>query len=119
MCSWTAVARLEAVIGTASMGEADRSAWCREQGIFPSELERWRASAVAALAQPEEARASAQETRSDRRPIMELERQLQRKDKALAETAALLVLSKNSRRFSGRARTNGPSRESPTDGSGH
>jgi hypothetical protein len=92
--SWTAVARLEAVIGTASMSEADRSTWCREQGIFPSELERWRASAVAALAQPEEARASAQETRSDRRRIKELERQLHRKDKALAETAALLVLSK-------------------------
>jgi len=92
--SWTAVARLEAVIGTASMDEAGRSAWCREQGIFPSELERWRASAVAALAEPEEARASAQETRRDHRRIKELERQLRRKDKALAETAALLVLSK-------------------------
>ena len=91
---WTAVARLEAVIGTASMDEAARSAWCREQGIFPSELERWRASAVAALAEPEEARASPQATRRDHRRIKELERQLQRKDRALAETAALLVLSK-------------------------
>jgi hypothetical protein len=35
------------------------------------------------------------ETRQDRRRIKELERELQRKDKALAETAALLVLSKN------------------------
>jgi hypothetical protein len=34
------------------------------------------------------------ETRQDRRRIKELERELQRKDKALAETAALLVLSK-------------------------
>ena len=92
--SWTAVARLEAVIGTASMDEAARSAWCREQGVFPSELERWRASATQALSAPEEARASPQETRRDHRRIKELERQLRRKDKALAETAALLVLSK-------------------------
>jgi hypothetical protein len=92
--SWTAVARLEAVIGTAAMDEVARSAWCREQGLFPSELERWRASATEALAVPEEARASPQQTRRDHRRIKELERALRRKDKALAETAALLVLSK-------------------------
>jgi hypothetical protein len=91
---WTAAARLEAVIATAAMDEAAKSAWCREQGVFPSELERWRASAAAALAEPEEARASPQETRRDRQRIKELERQLRRKDKALSETAALLVLSK-------------------------
>ena len=49
---------------------------------------------MAALSQPEEARASPQETRDDRRRIKELERDLRRKEKALAETAALLVLSK-------------------------
>ena len=49
---------------------------------------------MAALSQPEEARASPQETREDRRRIKELERDLRRKEKALAETAALLVLSK-------------------------
>ncbi len=91
---WTAAARLEAVIATAAMDEAAKSAWCREQGIYPSELARWRESAAAALAEPEEARASPQQTRRDQRRIKELERQLKRKDKALAETAALLVLSK-------------------------
>jgi hypothetical protein len=35
------------------------------------------------------------EAREDRRRVKELERELHRKDKALAETAALLVLSKN------------------------
>ena len=76
------------------LDEAQRSAWCREQGLFPDDLQQWRQSATAALSQPEEARASPQETRDDRRRIKELERDLRRKEKALAETAALLVLSK-------------------------
>jgi transposase len=46
------------------------------------------------LADPEDVRASPQATRADRKRIKELERDLLRKDRALAETAALLVLSK-------------------------
>ena len=92
--AWTAAARLEAVIATAAMDEAQRSAWCREKGVFPSDLAQWRESAISALAQPEEARATAQETRADRRRIKELEKDLRRKEKALAETTALLVLRK-------------------------
>jgi transposase-like protein len=92
--AWTAGARLEAVIATAAMSEAGKSAWCREHGVYPAELDKWRASATAALAEPEEARASPQATRQDRKRIKELERDLLRKDRALAETAALLVLSK-------------------------
>jgi transposase len=92
--SWTAAARLEAVIATAALDEVACGAWCREQGVYPSELEKWREAASAALAEPEEARASPQQTREDQRRIKTLEREVKRKDKALAETAALLVLSK-------------------------
>ena len=91
---WTAGARLEAVITTAAMNEAAKSAWCREQGAYPAELDKWRLSCTTALADPQDAPASAQATRADRKRIKELERDLLRKDRALAETAALLVLSK-------------------------
>lgn len=91
---WTAAARLEAVISTAALDESARSAWCREHGVYAQQLQQWRENATQALAQPEEVRASPQQTRHDRRRIKELERELRRKDKALAETAALLVLSK-------------------------
>ena len=104
--AWTAAARLEAVIVVAALDEAGKSAWCREHGVFPAELAAWRASATTALAEPEEIRASPQATRQDRKRIKELERELLRKDRALAETAALLVLSKKSRRSSTRARPN-------------
>ena len=88
---WTPAARLEAVITTAAMDEA-RSAWCREQGLYPAELEAWKRDAIAGLGEPRTA--SAIEARQDRRRVKELERELHRKDKALAETAALLVLRK-------------------------
>ena len=91
---WTAGARLEAVITTAAMSEAGKNAWCREHGVYPAELDKWRGSCTSALADPEDARASPQATRADRKRIKELERDLLRKDRALAETAALLVLSK-------------------------
>jgi transposase len=91
---WTAAARLQAVITTAAMDESQRSAWCRENGVYPSELEQWKQNAVAALNETPEERASPQETRDSRKRIKELERDLRRKDRALAETTALLVLSK-------------------------
>ena len=91
---WTAGARLEAVITAAALDEAGKSAWCREHGVYPAELDKWRLNATMALAEPEEARASPQSTRADKKRIKELERELLRKDRALAETAALLVLSK-------------------------
>ena len=91
---WTAAARLEAVISTAALDESARSAWCREHGVYPQQLQQWRENATQALAEPDEARASPQQTKHDRRRIKELERELRRKEKALAETAALLVLSK-------------------------
>ena len=92
--AWSAAARLEAVITVAALDEAGKNAWCREHGVFPADLEAWRASATTALAEPEDVRASPQATRADKKRIKELERELLRKEKALAETAALLVLSK-------------------------
>lgn len=89
---WSAVARLEALIVTASMDETCRNGWCRERGIYGNELEGWRQDAIAGLGPVRDA--GAKEAREDRRRIKELERELRRKDKALAETAALLVLSK-------------------------
>jgi transposase-like protein len=92
---WTSAARLEAVITTAAMDEAFRSAWCREHGVYVAELDAWKRDALGGLDEPRGA--SAADIRQDRRRIKELERELNRKDKALAETAALLVLAKKLR----------------------
>jgi hypothetical protein len=78
------------------MNESSKNAWCREHGVYPVELAQWRSSAVAALADPAPTPASAntQQTRQDKKRIKELEHDINRKNAALAETTALLVLAK-------------------------
>ena len=51
----------------AALDEAGNSAWCRKHGVYSGELDKWRASCAAALPEPEEARASPQATRADRK----------------------------------------------------
>jgi len=85
---------LEAVIHTAALDEAARNAWCREKGIYHEELERWRVRASESLGEEAPERVSPQQARKSMRGIKPLERDPKRKEKALAETAALLVLSK-------------------------
>lgn len=91
---WTAAARFDAVLTTAVMDEAGKAGWCRSNGVYPQELDRWHQAAQKSLAEPGESAAEGHQSRQDRRRIQELERELRRKEKALAETAALLVLSK-------------------------
>ena len=80
------------MIANAAQGETARSAWYRERGVFATALDARNRDAIGGLGQPAEDSAA---VKRDRRRVNELERELRRKDKALAETAALLVLSKN------------------------
>ena len=91
--SWTAAARLDAILTTASLDEHSKSAWCRSHGLFPQELAQWHQAATQALEHPGAAPACTA-SRDERARIKDLERELRRKERALAETAALLVLSK-------------------------
>jgi transposase len=92
--SWTAAARLDAILTTAALDEQSKSAWCRSHGLFPQELAQWQQAATQALEHPGAGPAPSGLNRDERARIKELERELRRKERALAETAALLVLSK-------------------------
>jgi hypothetical protein len=54
----------------------------------------WQQSATKSLAEPKEVGATPKQAKQDRSRIKDLERELRRKESALAECAALLVLSK-------------------------
>lgn len=87
---WTADERLRAVAETLALEGEGLGVYLRRNGIHREQIEQWRAEARTALEQPNRRRRPAAETKR----IKELERELRRKDKALAEAAALLVLRK-------------------------
>lgn len=89
---WDSKAKLAAIIQTAAMNEAQRAEYCREHGLYVEQLEAWKL-AFEALDTSEQPSSKA-ELSAQRQKIRQLEKDLTRKDKALAETAALLVLSK-------------------------
>ena len=96
-CTYNAKARLGSVIATAAMNEAERSAWCREQGLYPEQLDAWRQAfeSMDDEGKPSTRTSKAgQQTAVERKSVQRLQKELARKDKALAEAAALLVLSK-------------------------
>jgi transposase-like protein len=95
---WSASDKLAAVIQAAGLSGPDLGAYCRERGLFPKQLARWRQvaedanshSAPSMSDQKELQRQNQQLIRQNRR----LERELQKKEKALAEAATLLMLVK-------------------------
>ena len=87
---WTVDERLRAVAETLALDGEELGVYLRSNGIHREQIEQWRAEARAGLELPSRRRRPAGETKR----IKELERELRRKDKALAEAAALLVLRK-------------------------
>jgi len=76
------------------------NAWCRERGVFPHHLEQWKAEFCASGGKSE-GREDASALRALKVENQRLERELNRKEKALAEAAALLVLQKKYRALLG------------------
>lgn len=92
---WTSRDKLAAVIETASLNEAELGEYCRRRGIYPEQLAVWRDACERANDWERAATSRvARETRDDKKRIQQLERELARKEKALAEAAALMILRK-------------------------
>jgi transposase-like protein len=92
---WSARDKFAAVVEAASLNAADLGEYCRSRGIFPEQLRVWREACERANDWERAAAHRIQrETRDDRKRIQQLERDLARKEKALAEAAALMILRK-------------------------
>jgi transposase len=78
----------------------ERGAFLRREGVHETEIAEWESILVAAL-DGEPGRAAARQHAEDKREVEKLRREVRRKDKALAETAALLVLQKKVREIWG------------------
>ncbi len=88
--------KFNVVLETASLTEVELGEYCRRKGLFPQQLSAWREICMQAHA-PLAPKVDREKLRLQAREIKRLEAELQRKEKALAEAAALLVLQKKVR----------------------
>jgi len=89
---WTREEQFQAIIETAGLEVAQRSEYCREKGLYPHQLDDWRLSFLEVNTKV--AKSSKIELKTLKTENAVLQKELRRKEKALAETAALLVLQK-------------------------
>ena len=88
------------VIETATMNEAELGAYCRRKGLYPEQISGWKQLCLKANT-PLPTKANQAKVRRQAQENKQLKAELRRKDKALAETAALLVLKKKAHQIWG------------------
>jgi transposase-like protein len=101
---WSTGDKFTLVLETAGMTATELRDYCRERWLYPEQVERWRQAAQDANEKPVLTFKDQQElerlrAQGDQREIKALKKELQRKEKAMAEMAALLVLRKKREAF--------------------
>ena len=89
---WRPEERLDMVIACSSMEAAAMNQWCRERGLYAHHVTQWRQDFISGSTAYER-----NDAKALKGEVRELRKELNRKDRALAEAAALLVLQKKVR----------------------
>jgi len=84
--------KLNIIIETASLNEEELSEYCRQKGLYVDEIKSWKTMFITGKTESETK--AKEELKSKEAELKRVQKELDRKDKALAETAALLVLRK-------------------------
>ena len=103
--SWSAADKFTVVLESSGFNATELSSYCRERGLFAEQVDRWRqtaqdANANAVLTMAEQ-RDLEKRHQQDQKEIKALKQDLRRKEKALAEAAALLIAAKKIQAFWG------------------
>ncbi len=86
---WSIEARFAVIVETATLSQAELGEYCRRKGLYPEQIAQWKQDFLQ-MPQPD----TRQSQKQAQKEIKGLKRELARKEKALAEAAALLVLRK-------------------------
>lgn len=91
---WRNEDKMRIVIETYPLNEEELSQYCREHGLYTTDIKRWRAVLESSFSTAKPSKELELELKAQKETNKKLERELKYKEKALAETAALLVLRK-------------------------
>ena len=93
--NWPSKDKFLAVLAHKGMSNYEKSEYCRSKGLFIEQVEAWEKACIQANGAVRQASTELTEKLKDESlKVKKLEQELRRKEKALAETAALLVLRK-------------------------
>lgn len=94
---WSAGDKLAIVCETRTLNTTELGEYCRKKGLYPEQIKAWETAALSGYQQQDhQDKQRLAQAKEDLLKIQKLEAELRRKEAALAETAALLVLSKKS-----------------------
>ena len=92
---WSSEDKFLVVMETYAMNQADLAEYCRKKGLYKEQIEAWRDSCLNANArESSQTKQLNQELKEEKRRAKTLEKDLHKKERALAEAAALLLLRK-------------------------
>lgn len=91
---WSQDARFSVLVETASLSAHAVAEYCRRKGLYPEQIQQWKDEFMQPGQREERALIKTQQ-----KEIQQLNREIARKDKALAEAAALLILEKKLKAF--------------------
>ena len=92
---WSVETKLAVIVETATFSGSELSKYCREKGLYVEQIGSWKLDFIQGFSnQKAQQKHLLQEAKQDKAEIKALKNELKYKEKALAETAALLVLRK-------------------------
>lgn len=93
--NWSGKDKLAVIIETAALNEQELSEYCRSKGLYAEQIGRWKEAAITGNESSERlTKAERRQWQKDKKRTRQIEKELRRKEKALAEAAALLILEK-------------------------
>jgi transposase len=98
---WSPEEKLAAVLEAVSLTDEQLGPFLRRKGLHETHLQQWRIQMLDGLEKNPKRKTKVKSNKVQTKKLKELEKELRRKDKALAETAALLVLKKKVRQIWG------------------
>ena len=92
---WSSEDKFLVVMETFAMNETELAEYCRKKGLYREQIEAWRSVCLQANGQAfDQAKQLNTQLKEEKQRAKELEKDLKKKEKALAEAAALLLLRK-------------------------